>query len=131
MKDFRKLNVWERAYMLNWSVYDLTVECPKLVRAGLAPQMQRESTAVASNIARGCGSAGNEGAQRWHFNNAMGAAASLDYLLYLAFELRLISADYYEWFHRMAVDIQGMLRARMAEQEATPSGAAVPITMLQ
>src|SRR5271166_719145 len=104
--------------MLNWSVYDLTVECSGLVRAGLAPQMQRESTAIASNIARGCGSSGNDGAQRWHFNNAMGAAASLDYLVYLAFELRLIPADYYEWFHQMAVDIQGMLDSMVTKDKA-------------
>ena len=130
MKDFRKVDAWERAYMLNWSVYDLTVECSGLVRAGLAPQMQRESTAIASNIARGCGSSGNDGAQRWHFNNAMGAAASLDYLVYLAFELGLIPDDYYEWFHQMAVDIQGMLRGSL-EEKAAEKRAPASLTLVQ
>jgi four helix bundle protein len=130
MKDFRKLEVWERAYMLNWSVYDLTVECPGLVRTGLAPQMQRESTAIASNIARGCGSSGNEGAQRWHFNNAMGAAASLEYLVFLAFELRLIPDDYHEWFHQMAVDIQGMLDSLVTKDKAGERASA-SLTLVQ
>jgi four helix bundle protein len=130
MKDFRKLEVWERAYMLNWSVYDLRWECSGLVRAGVAPQMQRESTAIASNIARGCGSSGNDGAQPWHFNNAMGAAASLDYLVYLAFELGLISDDYYEWFHQMTVDIQGMLRSMMAK-ETRESRSQASLTLVQ
>ena len=103
---------------------------PGLVRAGLASQMQRESTAIASNIARGCGSSGNDGAQRWHFINAMGAAASLDYLVYLAFELRLISDDYYESFHQMAVDIQGMLDSMVTKDKAGERSPA-SLTLVQ
>src|SRR5208337_4151655 len=90
MKDFRTLKVWEQAHMLTQSVYMLMEECPGLVRYGLAPQMRRASTSIAANIAEGCGRSGNDGAEQWYFNAAMGSAASLEYHVLLAHDLALI-----------------------------------------
>ncbi len=58
MKDFKTLEVWERAHMLAQSVYMLVEECPALVRYGLAPPMQRAGIDIAAKIAEGCGRSG-------------------------------------------------------------------------
>jgi four helix bundle protein len=128
--NFRKLDVWERAHMLAQSVYSLTDEHPGLVRYGLASQMQHAGADIASNIARGCGSSGNDGAQRWYFNAAMGSAASLEYLVLLTFELGLIPDDEQEWFTTMAVDVQKMLGA-MLDEEAVEERASASLAIVQ
>jgi four helix bundle protein len=131
MKDFRTLKVWEQAHMLTQSVYMLMEECPGLVRYGLAPQMRRASTSIAANIAEGCGRSGNDGAEQWYFNAAMGSAASLEYHVLLAHDLALIPDDYYEWFHQMTVDIEGMLRSLLTKEKTTASRSPASLTLVQ
>jgi four helix bundle protein len=131
MKDFKTLEVWERAHMLTQSVYMLVEECPALARYGLAPPMQRASVDIAAKIAEGCGRSGNDGAEQWYFNAAIGSAASLEYYVLLAHDLALIPDDYHEWFNQMAVDIQGMLRGLLAEKKTAASRPAALVTMVQ
>ena len=129
MKDFRKLEVWRRAYVLNRWVYALVRTHPGLVRYGLAPQMRRSSTAIAASIAEACGSYENNSG-RWYFNAALGAMSSLEYLMLLAFDLRLIPDARTDWFIEMAVEIQEMLRATLTEKE-TERRAAPSLTLVQ
>ncbi|MGO9519549.1 MAG: four helix bundle protein [Candidatus Korobacteraceae bacterium] len=131
MNNFRRLEVWELVYMLNVSVYDLTRDHRLLTRSGLAPQMQRAGTDIACNIARGCGSSDNDGAQRWHFNNAMGAAASLEYLVFLAFEMGLIPEFEHDWFTAMTADIQKRLQAMLEQKAEEKRAAPDSVTMVQ
>jgi len=130
MKDFRELEVWRRAHVLNRWVYALVRTHPGLVRYGLAPQMRRSSIAIAANIAEACGAYDNNGG-RWYFNAALGSVASLDYLVFLAFELGLISDDRAEWFTEIAVDIEGMLRALLAEKPTTESRSPASVMLVQ
>ena len=130
MQDFRKLDVWELAYMPNVSVYDLTRDHRLLARHGLAQEMQRAGTDIACNIARGCGASGNQGAQHWHFNNALGAAASLEYLVFLAFELGLVPDFEHAWFTALAVEIRKGLQA-MLEEKAQEKRAPAALTVVQ
>jgi four helix bundle protein len=130
MTNFKDLEVWEWAYMLNLSVYDLTRDRPGLARKGLAPQMERAATDIASSIARGCGTWGNAGARRWYFNAAMGSAASLEYLVLLAFALRLIPGFEHEWFTTTVVEIQKLLRAALEEKGMEKSSPA-SVTLVQ
>ena len=130
MKDFHELEVWRRAHELNRFVYALVKTYPGLVEHGLAPPMRRASIAIASNIAEGCGGSGNSGAERWYFNAAMGEASALEYLVLLAYELRLIPYDRTEWFTGMAVEIQRMLLS-MLKEKTTESRAPASLTLVQ
>jgi four helix bundle protein len=130
MKDFRKLEVWRRAHALNRWVYALVDSYPGLVRHGLAVEMRQASTEIACNIARGCGSSGNDGAERWYCNVALGALASLDCLMFLAFDLRLIPHGCAERFLAMKVRVQEKLRAMLNEEE-TEARAPASLTLVQ
>jgi len=129
MKDFKELEVWRRAHELNHWVHALVDSYPSLGRHGLASQMRRASTDIARNIAQGCGSSGNEGAERWYFNAALGAAAALDYLMFLGFEQRLVPPGCAARFLEMKVEIQ--VRLRDAGRKETERRAPASLTLVQ
>jgi four helix bundle protein len=56
-RSYRDLIVWQKAYALARDVYALTMTFPDEERFGLASQMRRSSTSIASNIAEGYGRA--------------------------------------------------------------------------
>jgi len=116
MKDFRKLEAWKRAYSLNRWVYALIDSYPAVACYGLAPRMRQASLAIAAEIAEGCGAYENDGG-RWDFNAALGALSSLDYLMFLASDLRLIPKGCANAFVGSKIDIQERLLALLAEEE--------------
>jgi len=130
MKDFRELEVWRRAHVLNRWVYALVGHYPGLVRYGLAAQMRRSSVAIATNIAEACGAFENNGG-RWYFNAALGSVASLECLVFLALEMGLIPDARAQWFTETAVDIRTMLRSSLAEKETTDDKSPASLTLVQ
>lgn len=130
MRDFKTLDVWEQAHMLAQSVDMLIEDYPGLVRSGLAPPMRRESISIAANIAQGCGRSDVVGEQ-WYFKAAVASATCFEYLVLLARDLALIPEDHHEWFSVMAVQIQGKLRALMAEKEAPVDIAPAAVATVQ
>jgi len=130
MKDFWTLDAGRQAHELNHWVHALVDSYPGLARHRLAAEMRRASTEVACNIARGCGSSSNEGAERWYYNVALGALASLDYLMYLAFDLGLIPRGCAERFLEMKVGVQERVDAMLNPKE-TKKGAARSLTLVQ
>ncbi len=117
MRDFCELGVWKRAYSLNRWVYALVDSYPEAARYGLGARMQQAATDIACYIARGCGDVGNEGALRWHFNEAPGELSALDHLMRLAYDLRLIPRGCAQSFIGTKIDIQERLLALLAEEE--------------
>lgn len=53
MHDFRRLRVWQAAFALAISVYELSRSLPTSERFGLASQMQRAAVSIPANIAEG------------------------------------------------------------------------------
>jgi len=129
MKDFWELGAWKRAHALDRWVFALICTHPELARYGLAPQMRSASIAVAARIAEGCGAYGNNDGH-WHFNAALGALSSLDYLVFLAFEHGLIADARVQWFIAIKIDIQERLRALLAEEE-TERRKPASLTLVQ
>lgn len=94
MKDFRALQVWEKAHRLTLDVYTVTRSFPREELYGLTSQMRRCSASIGANIAEGCGKRGNNEFQRF-LQIASGSASELDYHILLARDLALLpSADY-------------------------------------
>ena len=54
MKDFRKLQVWDKAHQLALTLYQVTASFPRDETYGLASQI-RAASSIPSNIAEGCG----------------------------------------------------------------------------
>ena len=54
VKDFRKLEVWEKSHRLTLEVYKVTAMFPKDELYGLTSQIRRACASIPANIAEGC-----------------------------------------------------------------------------
>src|SRR6266581_3126146 len=95
MKDFRNLKVWEKAHQLTLALYRITPSFPREEAYGLASQIRRAASSIASNIAEGCGREGDAELARFCII-ARGSASELEYELLLARDLTLLHPDDYE-----------------------------------
>ncbi len=77
-KDFGKLEVWKKSYMLTLEVYKVTREFPDEERFGLVQQMRRAAISVPANITEGFRKRGKR--DKKNFYNI--SQASLDELMY-------------------------------------------------
>lgn len=55
MKDFRKLQVWEKSHNLVLDIYKVTTSFPSSELYGLTSQLRRAAASIPSNIAEGVG----------------------------------------------------------------------------
>lgn len=110
MKNFRKLQIWERSHKITLEVYRLTREFPKSETYGLVTQMRRSVSSIPTNIAEGCGRNTEKDFARF-LDNAMGSASELEYQLILAHDLEYISLEAYETTNRELTEIKRMLNA--------------------
>ena len=86
MKDFKNLQVWEKAHRLALDVYKATISFPKEELYGLTSQIRRSSTSIPTNIAEGCGRNGDVELTRF-MSISMDSASELKYQLLLAYDL--------------------------------------------
>ena len=117
MKDFRDLQVWQKAHQLTLMVYRLTASFPQTERYGLTTQLRRSSASVAANLAEGCGRNGDAELARF-CAIAMGSASELEYHLLLAKDLHLFKPGEYEELAPRATELKRMLTALMQKLTA-------------
>ena len=108
MRDFRKIQVWQKSHELTLRLYIVTSAFPKEELYGLTSQIRRASASIPSNIAEGCGrNTQTELARFVHI--ASGSASELDYHLLLAHDLGLIDQDIYFELGNVISEIKRML----------------------
>ena len=108
VKDFRDLQVWQKAHQLTLMVYRLTASFPRDERYGLTSQLRRSSSSIAANLAEGCGRNGDAELARF-CSIAMGSASELDYHLLLARDLKLLKVPDYAELARQTTEVKRML----------------------
>ena len=108
VKDFRDLQVWQKAHQLTLTVYRLTASFPGDERYGLTSQLRRSSSSIAANLAEGCGRNGDAELARF-CSIAMGSASELDYHLLLARDLKLLHVTDYAELARETTEVKRML----------------------
>ena len=108
MKDFRKLQVWEKAHQLALTLYQVTASFPRDETYGLASQIRRAASSIPSNIAEGCGRDGDAELARFCII-ARGSASELEYQLLLARDLKLLQTHDYEQLSQQTIEIKRML----------------------
>jgi four helix bundle protein len=106
MRDFRKLNVWERAHRLTLDLYKATRRFPKEELYGLTSQIRRSAASICANLAEGCGRTGEKEFRRFLFI-ALGSASELEYHLLLAADLGNLERSAYA---RMDTEVTGVKR---------------------
>ena len=55
MRNYRDLQVWNKAHALTLSLYQLSRTFPKEETYGLTSQLRRAAVSVGANLAEGCG----------------------------------------------------------------------------
>ncbi len=108
MKDFRKLQVWEKAHALALAVYRATGEFPREELYGLTGQIRRAVVSIPTNIAEGCGRNTDADFSRF-LQIAMGSACEVEYQLLLARELGLLPDETYQILAPDTEEVKRML----------------------
>ena len=92
MQDYKKLKVWQRAYSLCLSSYQITEPFPAGLKFGLAEQIRRAALSIPLNIAEGCGR-GTDADFKHFIQIAFGSACELECCLSLAKDLKVLAED--------------------------------------
>jgi four helix bundle protein len=108
MRDFRNLQVWEKAHSLTLNVYRTTLSFPKEELYGLTSQIRRSSASIPTNIAEGCGRNGDAELARFMYIS-MGSASELEYQLLLAHDLKYLEQDAYTELHEKVTEVKRMI----------------------
>lgn len=110
MKDFRKLEVWEKAHQLTLAIYRVTDTFPKQELYGLTSQIRRAAASIPANIAEGCGRNTDVDFARF-LQIAVGASSELEYHLLLARHLGFLSMEEHSQLEPKVQSIKQMLAA--------------------
>ena len=92
MRDFKKLQVWEKSHGLTLRIYELTAQFPREEIYGLTSQIRRACASIPTNIAEGCGRESPADFAPF-LQIAMGSASETEYLILLARDLKYINAN--------------------------------------
>lgn len=117
MKDFRRLEVWEKSHQMVLAVYRATNSFPRSEQYGLTSQIRRSAASIPANIAEGCGRMTDGDFARF-LQIAMGSATELDYHLLLAKDLGLLDGNEYEHLSQMVHRVKSMLAPLLRKIEA-------------
>lgn len=117
MKNFRDLQVWQKAHALTLASYQTTKAFPREEMYGLTSQVRRCATSIAANIAEGCGKRGNAEFQRF-LGIALSSASELEYHYLLAHDLHFINDLDYTTLNTKVVEIKRMLAALVVKVQS-------------
>ena len=108
MSDYRKLEVWKKSRALATAVYRVTERFPKSEMFGLTSQIRRAAVSIVLNIAEGNG--------RWTMRDqssflvdARASAHEVEAVLYIAEDLKYVTADAAEQLRQSTNEIGRML----------------------
>lgn len=114
MKDFRSLQVWERAHKLTLGVYGVSKNFPKEELFGLTSQIRRSVASIPTNIAEGCGRVSDTDFARF-LQIAFGSACEVEYQLQLATELNYLDLKLYEDLNADLLSVKRMLSSLLSK----------------
>jgi four helix bundle protein len=110
MRDFRKLQVWNKAHQLTLAIYRATRCYPTDERFGLTSQSRRAVASVPTNIAEGCGRYTTADFARF-LDIASGSASELEYHLLLGLDLGYLKHHDYDALNSGVCEEKQMLSA--------------------
>jgi four helix bundle protein len=108
MRDFKKIQVWDKAHKLTLQLYKLTASFPKEELYGLTSQIRRAASSIPGNIAEGSGRNTQVELARF-IHIAGGSASELEYHLILAHDLGYIDSKIYSELDIAINEIKRML----------------------
>ncbi len=110
MRDYKKLQVWEKSHFLTLEVYQELKKFPKDEMFGLISQMKRSSRSIPTNIAEGAGRFTNRDFSRF-LTIAYGSTNELEYQIILSSDLGFLENLKRESLIERVQEIRKMLHA--------------------
>ncbi|HKW76043.1 MAG TPA: four helix bundle protein [Terriglobales bacterium] len=117
MRNYRDLQVWNKAHALTLNLYRLSRTFPKQETYGLTSQLRRAAVSIGANLAEGCGRRTSGELARF-VRIAMGSASELDYHLLLCCDLGLLKREEFNRTSRELTEVRKMLTSFLARIEA-------------
>lgn len=117
MRDFRKLDVWNRSHRFTLGIYDVTKTFLKEELFGVTSQLRRSAASVPANIAEGCGKSTDADFARY-LQIAFGSACEFEYHLILAKDLRYLSNERFDKASAELVELKKMLASLISRVRA-------------
>ena len=108
MRDFKTLQVWQKAHALTLQIYKLTQNFPKEECYGLSLQLRRACVSIGSNIAEGCCCGSSSNFKRF-IQIAMGSASESQYQILLAHDLSYLNSVDFEKLNTNIEEVKKML----------------------
>ena len=108
MRDFKRLQVWEKSHNLTLKIYELTSQLPREEIYGLTSQVRRACASIPTNIAEGCGRGSSPEFARF-LQIALGSASETEYLILLAHDLKYFNTSQYTELMDTIIRIKKML----------------------
>ncbi|MBZ5530139.1 MAG: four helix bundle protein [Acidobacteriia bacterium] len=108
MKDFKDLQVWNKAYDLALTIYAASRSFPREEVYGLTSQLRRSAVSIGANIAEGCGRRSDGELVRF-LQIARGSASEVEHHLLLARDLKFLPGNVHQDIEKRLVEVQRML----------------------
>lgn len=108
MRDFRTLNVWEKAHALALAIYAATEQIPVRDEGEVTGRLRKQGAAIPASIARACGQPSDVD-MVGDLHQALSSASELEYTLLLAHEIHLLDTTGYNTLHLQITEIKRML----------------------
>jgi four helix bundle protein len=110
LKNYKDLKVWQKAYELCITIYQITKHFPKEEQYGLTSQIRRSAVLVPSNIAEGYGrKTTQEYMQSLYI--AYGSHCELETQIMISKDLGYIKSDDFQELQQDIGDVERMLKA--------------------
>lgn len=117
MRNYRDLDVWEKAHKLALQLYTRSRLFPKEEFYGLTSQLRRSAISIGANLAEGCGRQTTAELARF-VRISMGSASELDYHLLFAHDFGYLNpAEYRDLSHELT-RIRKMLASLLSRLES-------------
>ena len=108
MRDFKKIQVWQKAHNFVLTMYKATENFPREELFGLTSQIRRATASIPTNIAEGAGRETQKEFSRF-IHVAAGSASEVEYQLLLAHDLGYLNAEIYKELDANITEIKKML----------------------
>lgn len=108
MRNYRDLQVWNKAHNLTLELYRLSQRFPREELYGITGQLRRAAVSIGANLAEGCGRRTSAELARF-VRIALGSASELDYHLLLARDLEFMSSDDFNRTEKHLTEVRKML----------------------
>lgn len=110
MQDFKKLEVWHRAYKFSLEIYKVSMSFPPEEKFGLTAQLRRAATSIPINIAEGSGKVSDKDFANF-IQISIGSASEVECELMLTHDLGLLEDESYKILDKELKEIRRMLYA--------------------